>query len=515
MGLQTEASLPDPPTERLTEVPNKSTRVLRPRKRPKDMRNYNILKRVHDEIVREKAGQQLLANEREVGAALVAQVNNMLDGNTTGDPTSYHEAVNGEYASSWIEAMNSEINSLLENGTWAGASLVDLKDANSNTIGSKWVFRTKLNPDNTIRYKARLVIKGYEQRQGIDYDITYASVSRLPTLRLLLAVASLRKLTIDHVDIITAFLNRKIDRQDVFMSLPDGFKELRPELEYSVVNLRKALYGLKQAPHLWYKAIDSLLISMGFGKSTAEPNIYLKADFYILLYVDDMLMVYADTKMAHEIKGCLNKAYRMTDLGPVRRFLGLEVERYNDSSYAISQTWYIGIVLRRFRMDQANGVSTPLFKDIRLSEFSTDKAIEQHPYLQHIGALLYISLGTRPDITLAVSTLSGYCSNPHMVHQTAVNRVLRYLKKTAHFKIHFPTNISQPQLEGYTDANWANDKENRRSVGAYVFKLGGPISWQSKKQSIIATSTLESEYSAFLEAVKEALWLRQLLTDLN
>ena len=123
-------------------------------------------------------------------------------------------------------------------------------------------------------------------------------------------------------------------------------------------------------------------------------------------------------------------------------------------------------------------------------------------------SLLYISLGTRPDITFAVSTLSGYCSNPHTVHQTAVNCVLRYLKQTAHLKIHFPANVPKPVLEGYTDADWANDRENRRSVGAYIFKLGGLVSWQSKKQSIIATSTLESEYSAFLETVNEALWLR-------
>jgi len=511
----TEALQPTPLPQPVAEAPLRSTRVLRPRKRPKDMRNYNVLKRVHDEIVREQAGRQPLVNEKEVGAALVADVNKMLEGSTSEDPTSFYKAINGEDASSWIDAMNSEINSLLENGTWTGVSLVDLKTANSSAIGSKWVFRTKLNPDNSIRYKARLVIKGYEQRQGIDYDITYAPVSRLPTLRILLAIASLRRLNIDHVDIITAFLNPEIDRQNVFMSLPDGFKELRPELEYSVVNLKKALYCLKQAPCLWYKAIDSLLVSMGFRRSTAEPNLYLKTDFYILLYVDDMLMVYTDAKTANEIKSCLNKAYKMSDLGPVRRFLGLEVERYNDGSYAISQTRYIETVLRRFRMDQANGVSTPLFKDVRLSEFSTDKAIEQHPYLQRVGALLYISLGTRPDITFAVSTLSGYCSNPHTVHQTAINRVLRYLKQTAHFKIHFPTSVPHPQLEGYTDADWANNKANRRSVGAYIFKLGGPISWQSKKQSIIATSTLESEYSAFLEAVKEALWLRQLLADLN
>ena len=204
---------------------------------------------------------------------------------------------------------------------------------------------------------------------------------------------------------------------------------------------------------------------MRFGKSTAEPNLYLKLDFYILLYVDNMLMVYADAKRASEVKGRLNKAYRMTDLGPVKRFLGLEVERYDDDSYAISQTRYVGSVLQRFYMNKANAVSTPLFKDVKLSEFTTDKTIEQHPYFQCIGALLYISHSTRPDITFAVLTLSGYCSNPHRVHQRAVNRVLRYLQQTAHFKIHFPANVPKPVQEGYTDAEWANDRENRRVVG--------------------------------------------------
>ena len=126
-----------------------------------------------------------------------------------------------------------------------------MKNPGNHAIGSKWVFRTKLNSDNTIRYKARLIIKGYEQQQGIDSDITYAPVSRLPTLHVLQTIASLRKLAIDHVDMITAFLNPEIDQQDVFPYLPDGFKDLRPELEYTIVNLKKALYGLKQAPRLW------------------------------------------------------------------------------------------------------------------------------------------------------------------------------------------------------------------------------------------------------------------------
>jgi len=228
-----------------------------------------------------------------------------------------------------------------------------------------------------------------------------------------------------------------------------------------------------------------------------------------------MLIVYADPGKAKVIKHCLNSKYRISDLGPVRRFLGLEIERHPNGAYSISQTGYIETVLHRFPMDKANGASTPLAKDTQLSEFTNDKQVDQNSYLKQIGALMFISLGTRPDITFAVSALSSYSCDLYTVHQTAVSRVLRYLKQTKTMGLHFKLHGPMPTLTGFTDADWAGDSRNQRSIGAFVFLLGGPVSWQSKRRSIIATSTLESEYSAFLKAVKEVLWLRQVLADIQ
>jgi len=485
--------------------------LLHRSQRNRDRWNYNVLKRVHDEFAREAAQRRL--DNAEVGSALTAETNMMLHGITSQEPATFDEAVNGQFAREWKAAMEAEITALLESDTWKGVR--DDEVPPSTAIGSKWIFKTKLNPDKSYRFKALLVIKGYEHRSGIDYDSTYAPVSWLPTLRILISLAPSRGWFVDHVDVVTAFLNPDIDRKDVYMLLPPGFPEMRPDLAYSTVVLKKALYGLKQAPRLWYKAIDSLLLSMGFSKSNAEPNLYIQPNFYLILYVDDMLMVYADPGKAKVIKHCLNSKYRMSDLGPVRRFLGLEIEQHPDGAYSISQTEYIETVLRCFQMDKANGASTPLAKDTRLSEFTDDKQVDQNSYFKRIGALMYISLGTRPDITFAVSALSSYSCDPYTVHQTAVSRVLRYLKQTKTMGLHFKSHGAVPTLTGFTDADWAGDSRNWRSIGAFVFLLGGPVSWQSKRQSIVATSTLESEYSAFLEAVKEVLWLRQVLADIQ
>ena len=188
------------------------------------------------------------------------------------------------------------------------------------------IFKTKLNPDKSYHFKARLVIKSYEQRSRIDHDSTYAPVSQLPTVQILVSLAASHGWFVDHVNVVTAILNPDIDRKDVYMLLSPGFPELRPDLAYSTVVLKKVQYGLKQAPRLWYKAIDFLLLSIRFSKSNAKPNLYIQPNFYLILYVNDMLIVYADPRKAKVIKHCLNSKYHMNDLGPVRRFPGLEIE---------------------------------------------------------------------------------------------------------------------------------------------------------------------------------------------
>jgi len=146
-------------------------------------------------------------------------------------------------------------------------------------IACKWIYKRKINPDGSTRYKARLVIKGYEQKEGIDYDETYAPVSKMATFRLILALATQYGWDVDHMDVVTAFLNLRIDRDNIYMEMPLGIDWLESSgsaSSGSAIILRKALYGLKQAPRFWYEDIDGYLQSIGFRQSAEDPNLYLQ-----------------------------------------------------------------------------------------------------------------------------------------------------------------------------------------------------------------------------------------------
>jgi hypothetical protein len=382
-------------------------------------------------------------------------------------------------------------------------------------IGSKWVFKTKRNPDGSTRFKARLVIKGFEQRRGQDFDETYAPVGKLTTLRYLLGLAAKQRWSIHHMDVVTAFLNPAIDRDDVYMALPPGIPQASSDS--GVVLLRKALYGLKQAPRLWWKLIHSFLVGLGFRQSHADPNLYISDGVHILLYVDDILILTAPgaSATADRLKTELAHRFKMTDLGTASQFLGLEISYPGDGAIALGQSSYIAGLLRRFGLSAANGVATPMDYRVRLdvAEGEMLSHEDQGLYLSIVGSLMYAAMATRPDISFAVAALSRYNSAPSSVHLTAAKRVLRYLKQTAHLRLVYS---GSAKLEGFTDSDFADDTTDRKSQGAYVFRvLGTAISWQSRKQNMVALSTTEAEYMAFTEAAREALWLRQLHRDLS
>jgi hypothetical protein len=259
--------------------------------------------------------------------------------------------------------MNEELESLLENETWEATNADAIK--NTTVIGSRWVFKTKINPNGSTRFKARLVIKGYQQVKEIDFSETFAPVSKLATLRTLLAFAGDHDWQIDHLDVVTAFLNPKIDKDDVLMELPEGRE---------VVRLKKALYGLRQAPRLWYEDINNFLLSIGFHPSIADPNLYIQNDLLLLLYVDDMLISYdpiSTNKRAKQIKDQLHTKYKMSYLGQVRRFLGLEIER-NEKGYHLGQHRYIQDVIQHFQLEDAHPTLTPMDCHVNL-EYRTRK----------------------------------------------------------------------------------------------------------------------------------------------
>jgi hypothetical protein len=445
-----------------------------------------------------------------------------------GDPLTPDVALNGPNGTLWKEAMEAEFMSLLENGTFEAfkgdgdnplypdADGVNQKvpisiPFSAKPIGCKWVFKTKINPDGSARYKARLVIKGYQQVEGIDFTETYAPVSKMATFRLLLSKCAKQGWSIDHLDVVTAFLNPKVDRDDIYMELPEGIEWLDSRLHSCKgFRLLKALYGLKQAPRLWFENIRAFLLSLGFAECDEDPNLYIKDGVILLLYVDDILVAYNDEQAANDVKARLKSQYKMSDLGKARRFLGMQIEQTSDDGIYLCQETYISDMIKRFRMEDAIPANSPMDPYVNLdNEECEDKAVDKTLYLSIVGSLMFAALGTRPDISYSVTALSRYNVLPLQMHLTAAKRVLRYLKATKSKRLHFPAD-PEAKLQGFTDSDWAGRTSTRKSVGGYIFVDGGPISWQAKSQSVVALSTLEAEFIACSDATREAIWLRRL-----
>ena len=433
-----------------------------------------------------------------------------------GEPDSFKAAMSSSEAEDWHTAMQQEIDSLHRNNTW---ELVPLPPGRK-PIQSRWVYRLKMNADGSInRFKARHVAKGYTQKEGIDYDETFAPVARFSSLRAVIALAAAENLELHQMDVDTAFLYGEL-KEEIYVTQPEGF--INPLHPNHVCRLKKSLYGLKQAPRVWFETIDSFLKEHGFYKVHADPCIYIfitsSGKAIIFLYVDDLLIA-ATFCFLDPIKLLLNQRFRMKDLGEAKSLLNIEIIRDRKKGQIIlRQSGYIKSILSYFNMSDCKPISTPMeVKSSLPSLLETPATASNIPYRQAIGKLIYAASGTRPDIAFATSILSRHLQAFNHQHWDAVKRILRYLQGTIHYGLVFSSGGSNPLiLEGYSDADWAGDVLDRKSTSAYLFMLGGaPISWMSKKQATIALSSTEAEYLATTQAAKEALWLRSLLADLG
>ena len=290
---------------------------------------------------------------RQPVQAIAAEAKNVSELCPGYDPESYADAVSH---TAWRSAMKQEFNSLIENDTWEVVSHDDVREA--KIIGCKWVFRVKHNSDRSVRYKARLVIKGYEQT---EFGETYAPVARLTTFRILIALAAQLGWKIHQMDVITAFLNPVVNDL-VFMALPEGIEWLHPGAPPGgVYRLKKALYGLKEAPRLWFSNINRFLQSQGFIPSSGDANLYISSSLKVilLLYVDDILLASCNPSAIATVKQLLVNRYKMTDLGLSRQFLGIDIEQLPEK-ICIGQRHFVESVLRRVGMSDCNGIWTPL-----------------------------------------------------------------------------------------------------------------------------------------------------------
>ncbi|OWB64646.1 hypothetical protein B5S29_g5835 [[Candida] boidinii] len=425
-------------------------------------------------------------------------------------PTTVSQALSSSDSSRWQAALDKEMSAHHTNHTW---DLVDLP-AGRRAIGCRWVFNIKDSSSPPI-YKARLVAQGFRQVQGLDYQETFSPVIRYESIRLLFATAAEFHLGIHQMDVTTAFLNGDL-AEEIYMNQPDGYVD--SSCPDKVCRLVKSLYGLKQAPLCWNTKINSVLEDAGFVRAPSDFGIYSftrnSSVLLLALYVDDLLLLSNDGSLVTFAKSLLGSHFSMKDLGAVKSFLGMDVSQA-PGRVSICLSRYLSKVLADFNMSDCNPVAVPLSPSLDLTSFSPD---EQFPdasrYRSMVGKLLFASNTVRPDLSYAVSVLSRYIKDPKDIHMKAAKQVLRYVKGTLDAGLVYRS-IGSFQLIGYCDADWANDKSDRASNTGYVFKLSdGPISWRSKKQATVAQSSTEAEYLALGDAVRELLWLRQLLNQL-
>jgi len=425
------------------------------------------------------------------------------------EPKSLRQAKNDTRWLEWEKGMIEEIQSLQQNKSW---ELVK-PPRDRRILSGKWIFKLKRGSSGEItRYKCRWVVRGFTQEEGVDYDQTFASVVKPMSYKALFAIAAALDLEIEQMDVKTAFLYGEIDHE-IYVEQPHHITDGTSR----VCKLRKALYGLKQAPRIWYQTLTNFLRNLGFEPINADLSIFVRSGMYIAVYVDDLLIIGPSIAEIKRIKRGLRNRFHMTDLGPCSYYLGMTIrrDRQNRILY-LSQEAYVRKVLQHFEMLDCAPISTPI--DTSPLPGNDPKYIcpsnVKNEYQRVIGSLMYVMLGTRGDIAYAVSVASRHLTNPGPQHVKLARRILRYLKGTKSLSLTYKGQLQM--LRGFTDADWAGCRQTRRSTAGYLFNIGsGAISWQSKRQNIVALSTCEAEFMGQTQATKEAIWLRRLLHELN
>lgn len=406
------------------------------------------------------------------------------------DPQTVDEALSSENAGEWKTAMEDEMASHMANETWE----LTTPPPEKKSIKCKWVFKTKMNADGeAVRHKARLVVKGFSQKKGIDYEETFAPVVRYTSLRLLLALSAKHDWVIHQMDAVTAFLNGNL-KEEIYMIQPDGFDDNSGR----VCKLKKSIYGLKQSSRVWNEKLNSVLLSFGLNRSEVDQCIYHAGTedelLVVAIYVDDVLIFSKHLNKITKLKASLMKEFKMSDMGEITSILGMRVTR-NDEGIKIDQSAYITDVLKRFGMDTCNPISTPFDTNQKLTSDMCPKTEDERaemskvPYMQAVGCLLYAAQITRPDICFAVNVLSRYSTNPGKAHWTALKRVLRYLQGTKDKCLFFRK--GSEEITGFCDADWAGDIDSRRStpgifscfkVEQSLGQLKGSKRWHSQRR---------------------------------
>ncbi|CAI7815533.1 unnamed protein product [Closterium sp. NIES-53] len=408
-----------------------------------------------------------------------------------GEPATLKEALESSHAEEWKKAMEIELKSIEENGTW---ELVELPEGRK-AITSKWLFKIKSDADGKIEcYKSRLVAKGYQQKEKVDYKELFAPVVKPTTLRTLLAGAAIKGRVVKQMDVTTAFLNGVLE-EEIFMAHPEGFDDGSGR----VPRLKKVLYGLKQATRQRYLKLRGVLEEIGFTPSSADHSLFMLGEgeqrSFMVVYVDDILIFSPSSDLVKEVMLKLQDKFKCKALGDVSFYLGLHIERdVEKRCMRVHQRKYLEALAATFGQIQGH-VATPFpsgFKCVKGPEEESVGEEERRRFHSLVGSLM-------------VAKYLGQTSTVGLQYSAAAQRRQKGADAVE------PRHLF---LTAFSDASYASEPEDMTSVGGFICCVGGgPTAWESKKQVDQALSLVESEYMALFRAVREIVWQRRLLAE--
>ncbi|GJY56172.1 putative ribonuclease H-like domain-containing protein, partial [Tanacetum coccineum] len=424
-----------------------------------------------------------------------------------GDPTSTVQTKSKVHKSSRAHAFiePKKISQAFEDESWV--------DAMQEELLTKWVYKNKKDERGiVVRNKARLVSQGYRQEERIDYDEDFDPVARIEAIRIFLAFASYMGFIVYQMDVKSAFLYGTID-EEVYVSQPPGFVD--PKFPKKVYKVVKALYGLHQAPRAWYATLSTFLLKSGYRRGTINKTLFIKKDkndiMLVQVYVDDIIFGSTKRSWCDEFEALMKSRFQMSSMGELTFFLGLQVKQKEDGIF-ISQDKYVAEILKKFDFASVKTASTPIETQKSLTKDEEAADVDVHLYRSMIGSLMYLT-ASRPDIMFAVCACSRFQVTPKTSHLHAVKRIFRYLKGKPKLGLWYPR-VSSFDLEAYSDSDYAGANLDRKSTtGGCQFLGRRLISWQCKKQTIVATSTTEAEYVAAANCCGQVLWIQNQLLD--
>jgi hypothetical protein len=351
-----------------------------------------------------------------------------------------------------------------------------------------------------------------EPPRNFYFGVVYAPVARLEAIRILLAYTCAHNIELYQMDVKSAFLNGYINGL-VYVEQPPGFED--DKKPNHVYKLKKALYGLKQAPRAWYERLRDFLLSKGFKMGKVDTTLFTKKignDLFVLqLYVDDIIFGSTNQDFCEEFGNMMANEFEMSMIGELSHFLGLQIKQMKNGTF-VSQGKYIKDMIKKFGLQDAKPMNTPMGINEHLDLDSSGNMVDQKQYRSMIGSLLYVT-ALRPDVMFSVCMCARFQASPRESHLKATKRILRYLKNTQDVGLWYPKGFNF-ELIGYSNSDYAGCKVDRKSISGTCQLLGRSlVSWSSKKQNSVALSTAEVEYISVGSCCAQLLWMKATLDD--